>query len=82
MRKNKYTYLKVIQQYCGGPWNDVSEYECDSMGNTFEMSGKFITLKSGRQRELKLITHDLKEYQLTGYPTRVIFRKELNTEPV
>lgn len=35
--------------------------------------------KTGRTREITLLSHDLKEYHLTGYSTRVIFRKELNT---
>lgn len=80
MKKNKYNYLKVIQQNYAGYWEDVSEYESDSMGNTKEMSGSFRTLKNGMKREIKLITHDLKEYQTLPYPTRVIFRKELNTD--
>lgn len=76
---NKYNYVKVIQQFFNGAygWEDVSEYECNSTGQTKEMSGVFKELKNGRKRELTSLEHDLKEYQLTGYPTRVIFRREL-----
>ena len=62
MRANKYQYRKVIQQNYGFGWEDVSEYEAKSNGNTIDKS---------------LLIHDLKEYRLTGYATRVIFRKEL-----
>ena len=62
MKTNKYTYLKVIQQNYGQGWEDVSEYETNS---------QFIT------KDRELLKHDLKEYRLTGYPTRVIQRKEL-----
>ena len=82
MRSNKYEYTKVIQQNYGLGWEDVSEYETDSTGYLTEEnrhSGKFITLKSGKQRELSLLSHDLKEYQFTGYATRVIFRKTAKT---
>lgn len=81
---NKYNYLNVIQQNCGFGWEDVSEYEADSQGRSIGEalhSGKFVTSeKTGRTRELTLLTHDLAEYRLTGYATRVIFRKELNKE--
>lgn len=81
---NKYNYLNVIQQYYGQGWEDVSEYEADSQGRSIGEalhSGKFVTNeRTGRTREMTLLTHDLKEYELTGYSTRVIFRKELNTE--
>lgn len=68
MKTTKYKYLKVIQQHYGQGWEDVSEYETDSQGNTkeFHTDGK------------SLIKHDLKEYRLTDYSTRVIRRKELN----
>ena len=62
--KNKYTYYKVIQQYYGG-WEDVSHYETDS---TFE----------AKIETRRLLKHDLAEYRLMGYATRVIRRKELN----
>lgn len=75
---NKYNYINVIQQHYGQGWEDVSEYEANSQGVSTEMSGQFVTLKSGSKRELTLLSHDLREYRLTGYPTRVIFRKELN----
>lgn len=64
-RATKYTYLKVIQQHYGQGWEDVSEYECNSSGN-----------QTKENREL--LKHDLKEYRLTGYATRVIKRKQLN----
>ncbi len=65
MKTNKYKYLKVIQQNYGQGWEDNSEYAVQSTGmphNTVDRS---------------LIYNDLKEYRLTGYPTRLIFRKEL-----
>lgn len=77
MKSTKYNYLKVIQQNYGQGWEDVSEYQTDSVGTNIEMSGKFKILKNGRQIELAAITHDLKEYNLSGYPTRVIKRKML-----
>ncbi len=81
MKNNKYEYWNVIQQHYGQGWEDVSHYEADSKGRSIGdslHSGKFVTNeKTGRTRELTLLSHDLKEYQFTGYPTRVIFRKEL-----
>lgn len=77
MRTLKYNYYKVIQQNFG-VWEDVSQYTANSKGVTTEMSGTFTTSKNGVKREISLLTADLKEYRLTGYPTRVIFRKELN----
>jgi len=64
-KQNKYNYLKVIQQHFGEgcTWEDVSEYEADSQGFA---------------KDRKLLMHDVKEYRLTGYATRIIFRKELN----
>lgn len=83
MRQNKYEYSNVIQQNYGAyGWEDVSEYEADSTGHSKEMSGKFIERPNGRKRELTLLAHDLKEYRLTGHPTRVIFRRTLKTETV
>lgn len=61
---NKYTYLKVIQQNYGQGWEDNSEYQTNSQGIAIDR---------------ELLKADLKEYKLTGYPTRVISRKELNT---
>jgi hypothetical protein len=78
MKTNKYTYYKVIQQWYGQGWEDVSSYETKSDYNSTEKSGSFVTTKSGKRRETTLLAHDLKEYRLTGYPTRVISRKELN----
>ena len=62
MKTTKCNYIKVIQQHYGQGWEDVSEYEANSTGSA---------------RDRKLLMHDLKEYRLTGYPTRTIFRKEL-----
>lgn len=78
MKTTKYEYSKVIQQNTGNGWDDVSSYECNSKGVVTEMSGVFVTSSiTGRKRERTLLLHDLLEYQLGGYPTRVIFRKEL-----
>lgn len=74
--KRKYNYLKVIQQNFGQGWEDVSSYECNSYFISSEKSGVFYTDKHGRKREYYLFEHDLKEYRFTGYPTRVIFRRE------
>lgn len=71
----KYNYSQVIQQYYGQGWEDVSEYETDSQFINREKSGSFYTDKYGKQREYSLIGHDLKEYRLTGYPTRLINRR-------
>lgn len=73
--KNKYNYLNVIQQNYGQGWEDVSEYEADSKGRSKEISDK----PSPKGRTETLCAHDLREYRDMGYPTRVIFRKELNT---
>jgi hypothetical protein len=64
MKQNKYNYYRIIQQYCGNCWNDVSHYETDST---------YYHNKESRE----LLRHDLKEYHLMGYPVRVISRKEL-----
>lgn len=76
MKANKYNYIKVIQQYyCPSyGWEDVSEYETDSAGTPVEISDK----PSPKGRKESLLAHDLREYKLTGYPTRVIKRRELN----
>lgn len=72
--ENKYSYSMVIQQHYGQGWEDVSEYECNSMGQNLEISDKL----SPKGKKETLLRHDLREYQFTGYATRVIFRKELN----
>lgn len=61
--KNKYNYYRVIQQRYDQGWEDVSYYESNSAG---------ILNKENRE----LLNHDLKEYRLMGYPTRVVDRKE------
>lgn len=65
MKANKYEYYKVIQQYFNHyGWEDVSHYETDSTG--------------WADKETRdCLKHDVKEYRLMGYPTRVIFRREL-----
>lgn len=62
MRNNKYEYEKIIQQNYGCVWEDVSSYEANSQGIA---------------QDIKLLKHDLAEYRLLCYPTRVIFRKSL-----
>jgi len=64
MKLNKFNYILVIQQFFGN-WEDMSEYEATATQNA---------------KDKELLRHDLKEYRLTGYPTRVIFRKELNLQ--
>lgn len=66
MKTTKYNYSKVIQQNYGAyGWEDVSQY--DAMSN-------------GIAKDQKLLKSDLKEYRATGYPTRVIFRRELSAK--
>lgn len=76
-KQTKYNYYQVIQQHYGHGWEDVSHYETDSQYRNFEKSGSFYINKHGKQKERSLIGHDLAEYRLTGYPTRLICRKEL-----
>lgn len=73
MRANKYDYLKVIQQHYGQGWEDVSEYETDSTGTPKEYEPK----KEWEKRPKSTLYHDFIEYRATGYPTRIIRRKEL-----
>lgn len=65
MKALKYSYTKVIQQNYGQGWEDVSEYETNS------------TYWPDKETKL-LIRHDLKEYRLLGYPTRVVKRRTVN----
>jgi hypothetical protein len=76
---NKYNYYKVIQQNYGQGWEDVSHYETKSDFVNHEKSGKTRVNKYGRTVDISLIAHDIAEYRLLGYPTRLINRKELNT---
>lgn len=81
MRQNKYNYLNVIQQNYAGYWEDVSEYEADSMGRSKERNDVIVISKRTGlpvKRSVSLCSQDFKEYVMTGYPTRLIFRKELN----
>lgn len=80
MKQNKYKYLNVIQQNCAGYWEDVSEYEAYSNGESKEYEEiTVISKKTGLpiKRIISACGKDLKEYLLMGYATRVIFRKEL-----
>jgi len=81
-KPNKYNYFRVIQQNYGQGWEDVSHYKTDSTFTKLEKSDKFYIGKSGRKIYYSLLSQDLKEYALTGYSTRVINRKELNTVAV
>ena len=67
--------MNVIQQNFGQGWEDVSEYEANSKGCSIEQVRKLN--KYGKMQNFSLCGHDVKEYRLTGYPTRIIFRKEL-----
>lgn len=83
-KPNKYNYLRVIQQNYGQGWEDVSHYETDSTYTKLEKSDKFEETKGGCKIKIyyEVLTLDLREYILLGYPTRVINRKELNTVAV
>ncbi len=70
MKTNKYNYEKVIQQHFG-TWEDVSIYEANSQGKPLEISDKL----SPKGKKETLLAHDLREYRLLSYPTRVIFRR-------
>lgn len=74
MKTNKYNYIKVIQQNCGYGWEDVSEYEANSNFIATGISNKL----SPKGIKETVLNHDLREYRLTGYATRVINRRELN----
>lgn len=63
MTQNKYNYVQVIQQYYTGSYGWEDVSEYD---------------KPKTREERELIRHDLKEYRLTGYPTRLINRREKN----
>lgn len=71
----KYEYKNVIQQNYGFGWEDNSEYEADSKGNSIVMNDK-LSPKGHRET---LCSHDLREYRATGYATRLIFRKVLRS---
>ena len=75
MKTLKYSYSKVIQQNYGQGFEDVSEYETRSNFNPIEMSNKL----NNRGKTESLLTHDLREYLLMGYPTRVVSRKVKNS---
>lgn len=68
VRKNKYSYYKVLQGNYGYGWEDLVFYQCNSTG--------WIEDKDTRM-ELK---SDKKAYRENepGTPLRVIFRKEKN----
>ena len=76
-KSRKYNYYRVIQQNYGQGWEDVSFYPSNSQYIIIDNhSGVFFTNKYGRQQEKSILSHDLAEYRLSGYPTRVINRKE------
>jgi hypothetical protein len=77
-RVNKYSYVKVIQQHYGQGWEDVSEYTCNSSYMLLEFNDKVMINNKGREYKETLLKHDLREYSLMGYSTRVINRKVLN----
>jgi len=74
----KFNYLLVIQQNFGQGWEDVSEYQATSTGNCLERTEKEYTKKNGKTgiRSVSLCLLDANEYRLTGYPTRIIKRRE------
>ena len=74
--ETKYNYLKVIQQNYGQGWEDVSEYETNSQGEPKEFH-EYPVIDGKHRQTISLVRYDLAEYKLTGYPTRVIGRKEL-----
>lgn len=71
---NKYQYNRVIQKNYGQGWEDVSEYESNSSFTKLEQSDKL----NPKGKTESLLSHDLREYRLLGYATRVINRKSLN----
>lgn len=75
----KYNYYKVIQQNYGQGWEDVSFYETKSNYVNHEKSGKTRVNKFGKTVQISLIAHDIAEYRLLGYATRLINRKEPKT---
>jgi hypothetical protein len=75
---NKYSYVKVIQQHYGQGWEDVSEYTCNSSYIPLEYNDKVMINNKGREYKETLLRHDLREYNILGYSTRVINRKVLN----
>ena len=74
MTQNKYTYLAIIQQNYGFGWEDNSEYQTSSSGKPLEFTDKINILG----QKISLLKHDYIEYNKTGYPTRIINRKQLN----
>lgn len=74
--ERKYNYHAVIQQNYGHGWEDVSEYETTSTGRHLEYhEDRYASGTLVPDKRKPLIKNDLKEYQLTGYPTRVIKRR-------
>ncbi len=67
-KPTKYIIVPVIQQNYGRGWEDNSEYWPNDPPEQTE----------AQRREL--IRHDLKEYRFTGYATRLINRRVLNTK--
>lgn len=67
MKQNKYSYYKIIQQNFGYyGFEDVDAHECNASG---------VVTKENRA----VLRENLKAYRENSpYPTRVIFRRELN----
>lgn len=72
-KQNKYEYTSVIQQDYGQGYEDVSEYEANS---AMQATEKYKD-SNGIEHKHTLLWHDLQEYKLLGYPTRVIGRRTL-----
>lgn len=66
MKTNKYNYFYAIQQSTGCGWEDVSTYETNS---------NYILID---RKDRTVMKEDLQSYRLTGYPTRLVKRRELN----
>ena len=82
MKKLKYRYVAVIQGNYGQGWEDVSEYETNSLGVCKErvkvrVKRVIYGIEELVERERSLMSVDLKEYELMGYSHRVVYRKEL-----
>ena len=55
LKPKKYNYFKIIQQHYGQGFEDVSYYQCNSLGEKLDLSGQFKEFKNGRKRELSLL---------------------------
>lgn len=65
-RKNKWKYFVILQKNYNGDWEDIEEFESNSM----------FSLSTADSKELKRLK---KEYRISDkYPQRVIYRKIKN----